>query len=99
MIAGTADPRDPRLSPLYAGYRGCPPVLLQCSDSEILYDDARRMAERLREFDAPVTLDVLAQAPHVWQLFDRLLPEARVSLGESAGFIAAALRAPRPGGS
>ena len=49
--------RDPRLSPLYADFPGCPPVLLQCSKAEILRDDTLRMAERLRAFGASVEVE------------------------------------------
>ncbi|MCP3968844.1 MAG: alpha/beta hydrolase [Rhodobacteraceae bacterium] len=96
MVDGGADPKDPRLSPLFADFPACPPVLLQCSGSEILRDDTLRMADRLRVAGAEVSLQVLPGAPHVWQLFDGLVPEARQSLRAAAGFIAAALRAPRP---
>jgi epsilon-lactone hydrolase len=48
MIAG-ADADDPRLSPLFAAYSGGVPVLIQASRTEILRDDAVRMADRLRD--------------------------------------------------
>ncbi|MCG6902452.1 MAG: alpha/beta hydrolase [Rhodobacter sp.] len=99
MVAGDAPRTDPFLSPLYARFPGCPPVLLQYSASELLRDDARRMTRRLQEFGADVTETSLPDAPHVWQLLARYLPEARQSLAEAATFISAQLRAPRPGGS
>ena len=34
------DPKDPRLSPLYANLRGLPPVLIQVGSAETLLDDA-----------------------------------------------------------
>lgn len=75
---------DPRASPLYAEFPGAPPVLLQYGEAEILRDDSRRMAERLRTFGAAVTEEALPDVPHVWQLLGGWLPEARASL-ESAG--------------
>ena len=82
-----ADPRDPRASPLYADYPGCTPVLIQLSETEILRDDGLRMAERLRRFGADVEVQKEVSAPHVWQIFDGWLPEARTSLTSVADFI------------
>ena len=82
-----ADPRDPRASPLYAEYPGCCPVLIQLSATEILRDDGIRMAARLREFGAEVTVQEEPNTPHVWQIFDGWLPEARASLKDVAAFV------------
>ena len=93
MVTAGTDAGDARLSPLFASFPGCPPVLLQYSASEILRDDSVRMAERLRSFGAHVSEQGEADAPHVWHLFDRLLPEARASLQKVAEFTAQSLRA------
>ncbi len=89
IYMGDADRRDPRASPLYASFPGAPPVLIQLSDSEVLRDDGLRMAERLRVFGAEVTLERADDSPHVWQLFDGWLPEARESLQHVADFVQA----------
>lgn len=47
LVLGPLAPRDPRISPLYADFPDCPPVLIQVGLTEILLDDARRMAFRL----------------------------------------------------
>ena len=39
------DPRDPRVSPLYADLKGLPPTLIQVGSAETLLDDATRLAE------------------------------------------------------
>ncbi|MCU0800362.1 MAG: alpha/beta hydrolase [Rhodobacteraceae bacterium] len=67
---------DPRASPLFAAYPGCPPVLLQASDSEILRDDTVNLAGRLRAFGAAVTLQMSPDTPHGWHLMVGRLPEA-----------------------
>ncbi|MFZ5962302.1 alpha/beta hydrolase [Thalassococcus sp. BH17M4-6] len=87
ICLGDHDPRDPRVSPLYADFPGAPPVLLHVAESEILRDDTLRMARRLEQFGAKVTLDTLPHAPHVWPLFDGWFPEARASLRRTAAFI------------
>lgn len=81
-----ADPRDPRASPLLADFPSCPPVLLQVSTTEILRDDSRRMAARLRDQGAQVALFERPQAPHVWHIFDGWIDEARQDLTAVARF-------------
>jgi len=75
---------DPSVSPLFADFPAAPPVLIQHSMTELLCDDSLRMAERLRAFDADVTVQSWPKAPHAWQFFDGRLPEARAAL-EDAG--------------
>ncbi|ETX30951.1 alpha/beta hydrolase fold domain-containing protein [Roseivivax isoporae] len=87
LYLGDAPRRDPRASPLYGRFPGCPPILLQYGEDEILRDDSRRMADRLRGFGATVTEDALPDVPHVWQLMDGWLPEARASLERTAAFV------------
>ncbi len=80
-------PEDPRVSPILATFPGPPPVFLQLSDSEILKDESFNMAQHLRSFGGDVTLDAWHDTPHVWVLFDGLLPEARRALERVAGFL------------
>ena len=86
IILQGADPADPRISPLHADWKTPPPVYLQASETEILRDDARRMAEKLRAVGGDVTLDLWKDAPHVWQIFDGWLPEARDALEKAGAF-------------
>jgi acetyl esterase/lipase len=86
LYLGGARPDDPRASPLYARFPGCPPVLLQYGEDEILRDDSRRMAARLREFGARVIERPLPHVPHVWYLLDGVLPEAHAGLDATADF-------------
>ena len=71
---------DPRATPLKADFRGAPDVWLTVGDTEILLDDSRRMAARLKAQRVSVTLEVAHNLPHVWPLFHNLLPEARRTL-------------------
>ena len=87
VTAGQMDPADPRISPLFASYSNPPPVLLQVAQTEILLDDTRRMARVLTEAGGRVIVSETEDAPHVWQLLDGLVPEARESLKEVADFI------------
>lgn len=85
---------DPGASPLFAEFPGAPPVLLQVGSTEILLDDSRRLADRLRVFGAAVDLQVLPAAPHVVHIFDGWVPEARTALRAAARGIRAGLGLP-----
>jgi epsilon-lactone hydrolase len=68
--------RNPYASPLFAELHGLPPILLQASRSELLRDDTTRFAERARECDTAVTVELYDDMPHVWHMFAGILPEA-----------------------
>lgn len=78
---------DPRASPLFADFPNPPPVFLQYSQTEILRDDCRRMADKLRAAGGEVTCDEWADAPHVWVIFDGYVPESREGLRRAAAFL------------
>jgi len=81
-----ADPVNPLASPLYGDLAGLPPLLIQVGDGEILLDDSTRLAQRAREAGVQVDLKIWKEMPHVWQISQNFLPEARVALDEAAGF-------------
>lgn len=87
MVLQGADPEDPRISPLFAEFTKAPPVYLQVSDSEILRDDSLRLAEHLKEQSVFVRVDRWKDAPHVWQMLDGWVPEARDALARTAEFL------------
>jgi monoterpene epsilon-lactone hydrolase len=89
-LAG-ADPRTPLASPLYGDLTGLPPMLIQVSDREILLDDSTRLATNTRAAGGEVTLNIWPNLPHVWQVSQILLPEARKALDEAAMFAKSAL--------
>ena len=89
--AANADPQDPGMSPLFAEFPNAPPILIQYSETEILADDSERMADHLRNQGVQVRLESWDDAPHVWHVFDGLIPEAREALQNTADFIRRAL--------
>lgn len=91
---GALPTRDPRISPLFAALEAPPPVWMSVARTEILLDDARRMAERLRAAGGEVEMSELPDAPHVWALFDGYVPEARATIAAAAGFARDALALP-----
>lgn len=55
--AGGRDLRDPGLSPLFGSFRGFPRTYIPVGRHDLLLDDARRVAARMRAEDVPVILD------------------------------------------
>lgn len=91
MYLAGADPADPRASPLFAAFETPPPVMIQVGSTEALLDDSRRMADHLRAAGGQVRLDIWPGAPHVWQILDGWLPEARAALRDVASFVQTSL--------
>jgi acetyl esterase/lipase len=81
-----ADPKNPFASPLYGNLAGLPPLLIQVGDGEILRDDSTRLAARARQAGVTVSLKIWPGMPHVWQISQGFLPEARDALNEAAAF-------------
>ncbi|MCX7522065.1 alpha/beta hydrolase [Microbacterium sp. STN6] len=79
---------DPLVSPIFADLTGLPPLLIQVGSSEVLLDDATRLAVKAAADDVPVILDVTPQVPHVFQAFAGILDEGDAALNRAARFIA-----------
>jgi len=84
---GDADPRSPEVSPYYADLTGLPPLLIQASTSEMLYDDSRRFAERAQKAGVDVTFKTWDETLHSFQYFVDL-PEREEALLEIWRFLA-----------
>jgi epsilon-lactone hydrolase len=85
---GDGDRCAPLASPLYADLHGLPPLLIHVGADETLLDDSRRLAERAQHAGVKVQLKIWPAVPHVWQLFQRWIPEGRMSLREAGMFFA-----------
>lgn len=77
-----ADPRDPRLSPLFGRLTGLPPTMLLVGSSELLLDDTLRYAARVPGAKASVWHDM----PHVFPAMRGLAAGDR-AIGEMGEFI------------
>ncbi|HEY0292372.1 MAG TPA: alpha/beta hydrolase [Hansschlegelia sp.] len=85
------DPANPLLSPLFGDLAGLPPCLIQCGSDEILLDDAVRLQRALEAAGVSAELEVWTQMPHVWQVFARLIPEAKTAIDRISQFLRARL--------
>ena len=80
------DPRDPRVSPLFADLAGLLPLCIQCGERETILDDSRVFADRARAAGVPVDLAVFDGMIHVFQMFGEL-PQAQDALADAARFL------------
>ena len=96
LYLGGADPRDPHISPVFADLAGLPPLLLHVGETELLLDDARRIAANAVSVGVDVTLSVWRDVVHGWQLMPAILPEARHSIDEATAFMTAAMMRSEP---
>jgi monoterpene epsilon-lactone hydrolase len=87
MYIGDRDPKNPLASPLYADYKGLPPMLIQVGDAEILLDDATRVAERARAAGVKVELEAWPEMFHVWHVFAKILPEGQQAIDRIGEYV------------
>ncbi len=86
-----ADPSDPELSPILGDFADAPPTLIHVDTGEILYDDARLMADHLRGQGVDVTYTEETGLFHVWHLNVSRSPEADASAAQISAFLSAQL--------
>lgn len=89
---------DPAISPLHADLSGLPPMLVQATDTELLVDDATRLAERAEAAGVDVTLEVRPGLVHDWHLFAGMIPEGDEDVARVAAFLRSHLERSGPVG-
>ena len=67
----------PYASPLYVNHVGLPPTLIQVGEPEVLLDDSRRLAAKLKRAGVPVALEIWKGMPHVFPGLARFMPEGK----------------------
>ena len=86
------DPKNPLISPIMADLSGLPPILIQVSTSEMLYDNSTRFIERAKAAGVRATLQEWKDTIHVFQGFGlHDLPETREAIVKIGEFIQALL--------
>jgi monoterpene epsilon-lactone hydrolase len=84
---GDSDPCMPLAAPLYADLTGLPPLLIQVGTAEVLFDDAKRLADRARAAGVDVTLEPWDDMVHMWHFFAAMLPEGQQAIDKIGEFI------------
>jgi acetyl esterase/lipase len=80
-------PANPDLSPVHGDLSDLPPTLVQASESEMLFDDARRYVNKARDAGSPAFLQTWPGLLHVWQLFNPEVPEAGAAFKRVGEFL------------
>jgi acetyl esterase/lipase len=88
---GSAEPEDPRASPLFDVTSELPPLLIQVGSDEILLDDSRRFASAVAEAGGAVRLEIWQGMHHVFQMNVGQLASARRALECAADFLSSHL--------
>ncbi len=88
-VSARKRPSHPLLSPIMGDLGGLPPVLIQASTKEMLYDDALRYRNKARAAGSEISLQSWDHMCHVWPIFDDMLPEADQAFEEMTKFLRA----------
>lgn len=87
LYAPDQDLRDPLLSPVFADFKGFPPLALHVGSTEILLDDAIRVARAAERDDVATSLRIWPAQPHVFPMLSQWLPEGREAITAIGRFV------------
>lgn len=87
LYAGKEAITNPQVSPMYADLTGLPPILLQASRGEVLYDDSRRLAEHAERDGVEIEFQEWDGLMHWWHLFWQTVPEGREAIDNVIDFM------------
>ena len=80
-MENAAELKNPLVSPFFGDLRGFPPLLVQATPLESLFEDARQFVERVKAAGGDATLQTWDGMVHVWQLFFiGTFPESREAI-------------------
>ncbi len=88
---------NPLVSPVFANVAGLPPMLIHVGNDEILLSDSTRFADKLREADVDVELEIWPDMWHVFQLFVGKMPESSVAIDKIGDYLRRQLRIDQSG--
>jgi acetyl esterase/lipase len=86
--AGQTPLEHPYLSPLFADLRGLPPMLVEASRIEVLWDDAAQFVEKAQAAGVDITFVPHDGLAHDWHVMVPFTPEARASVRRIGTFLA-----------
>ncbi len=77
----------PFISPINYNFKGMPPILIHAGENEILLDDSRVLAQKLKVSGATVELEIWEGMFHVWHYFAKYLSEGRQAIDRIGKFV------------
>ena len=86
--AGETPLEHPYLSPLVADLRGLPPMIVEASRIEVLWDDAAQFVEKAKAAGVDITFVPHDGLAHDWHVMVPFTPEARDSVRRIGAFLA-----------
>lgn len=86
--AGATPLEHPFLSPLHADLHGLPPMLVEASRIEVLWDDAERFVTKAKASGVDITFVPHDGLAHDWHVMVPFTPEARASVRRIGEFLA-----------
>ena len=87
LYSGGADLRSPLISPLYADLSQLPPLLIQVGTAEVLLEDLREVADRVRATGGDVTVEEYQDMCHLFQQLAPGSPEASEAVTSIGRFV------------
>jgi len=87
LFLGGASPRDPLANPLFADFKGFPPMYIQVGGYEAIVDDSLRVAERARAAGVDCRCEVFPEMQHVFHFMAGRAPEADDGLARLAAWV------------
>jgi acetyl esterase/lipase len=79
------DPFSPEVSPIYADLSNLPPLLIQATTSEMLYDEAKEFIELAKKAGVDATLQTWDESLHEFQINN--LPESTEAFSKAKEFV------------
>ena len=86
MYAGDHDFSDPMISPLFGDLSDLPPILVQASESEVLYNDSTRFVAKAEKQGVDITFQKWHGLIHWWHMFGSM-PESKEAIEKIIAFI------------
>jgi monoterpene epsilon-lactone hydrolase len=87
LYLGNHSPRDPLCNPLYADFKGYPPMYIQVGSYEAILDDSTRLAERAQAAGVDVRCEIWPEMQHVFQFMAGNAPEADEAIAKLAAWV------------
>lgn len=86
-FAGKRKINDMELSPLFNAMNGLPPFLIRVGSYEMLLDDSRRLAEKVRQAGGKVILEEYPKMFHGFHVFERFLGNSKKAIENIGRFV------------